>query len=134
MDIQEKALYVQEQLLDGGFIVQRYDSYTTNSIYMKLDYGVMNSIRISDHKGKKHLKYRYNLLENRKQVNRHTNDISPRNFYGFQHVEDMLLDIYRDKLDRLNRYGAENYARYMQKNVIKNIGNLGFWAKCTELV
>ena len=46
-----------ELLLEKGFIVQRYDSVTTNSIYLKLDYGMCNSIRISDHKGKKHLSY-----------------------------------------------------------------------------
>ena len=50
-----------ELLLEKGFIVQRYDSVTTNSIYLKLDYGMCNSIRISDHKGKKHLSYMYNL-------------------------------------------------------------------------
>ena len=45
-----------------GFVIQRYDAYSTNSIYLKLDYGVCNSIRISDHTGKKYLKYRYNVI------------------------------------------------------------------------
>lgn len=39
-------------LLDNGFSVLRYDAYSTNSIYLKLDYGVCYSIRISDHPGK----------------------------------------------------------------------------------
>src|SRR5690242_18740705 len=45
-----------------GISVQRYDAYTTNSVYLKFDYGVANSVRISDHNGKKHLSYRFNLL------------------------------------------------------------------------
>lgn len=43
-------------------IIHRYDSYTTNSIYLKFDYGVANSLRISDHPGKQHLRYRFNLM------------------------------------------------------------------------
>lgn len=49
------------RLLSAGFIVHRYDAYSTNSIYLKLDCGVCNSIRISDHTGKGYLKYRYNI-------------------------------------------------------------------------
>lgn len=133
MNIEDIALFIQERLLYSGFILQRYDSYTTNSIYIKLDYGVMNSIRISDHRGKKHLKYRYNLLEDRKRVNRHDNGKYSRNFYGFEHVHEMLMDIYADKLDRLTRYGPENYSRYMMENYLTHKDSLGFWAKCTLL-
>ena len=55
------ADFITGQLIREGFVVQRYDSCTSDSIYLKLDYGVCNSIRISDHQGKKHLKYRYNI-------------------------------------------------------------------------
>ena len=44
-------------LSQAGFTIQRYDASTTDSIYLKLDYGVGNSIRISNHNGKKHLKH-----------------------------------------------------------------------------
>ena len=49
-------------LSQAGFTIQRYDASTTDSIYLKLDYGVGNSIRISNHTGKKHLNYRYNII------------------------------------------------------------------------
>ena len=52
---------IARKLIAEGFIVQRYGAYTTSSIYLKLDYGVCNSIRISDHPGKRYLKYRYNI-------------------------------------------------------------------------
>ncbi|KRG16875.1 hypothetical protein ACA29_03085 [Lederbergia galactosidilytica] len=61
-ELQVTAKYIIVRLKKKGIVVQRYDSYSTNSIYLKLDYGVSNSIRISDHKGKKHLSYRYNVL------------------------------------------------------------------------
>ena len=47
---QNIADYIQSKLLEYGFKIQRYNAYSTNSIYLKLDYGVCNSIRISDHK------------------------------------------------------------------------------------
>lgn len=133
-DVADLAHYVSERLLNGGFTIQRYNSYTTNSIYLKLDYGVMNSIRISDHKGKKHLKYRYNLLSNRKGVRKHYNGVYPRYFYGFDYVEDMLIDIFRDKVERLTKYGPNNYRRYMQESVENNLNKKGFWSQCVELI
>ena len=60
---QEIADYLSEELKNNGFTVHRYDGFSTKSIYLKLDYGVCNSIRISDHNGKKYLKYRYNIGE-----------------------------------------------------------------------
>ena len=45
------------QRLKGKVIIHRYDSISTNSIYLKFDYGVACSLRISDHNGYKHLDY-----------------------------------------------------------------------------
>ncbi|MBN6205560.1 AAA family ATPase [Ralstonia pickettii] len=123
----EMAEYVVESLLEFDFIVQRYDSYSSKSIYLKLDYGVCNSIRISDHKGKKYLKYRYNLLSDRTGVNRHNNGEYPRNFYGFDHVETLLSDIQEDKSEKLMKYGSDRYKQFMQENKTANQGKKGFW-------
>lgn len=63
MKLEKAADKIINKLLDLGFIVHRYDAYSTNSIYIKLDYGACNSIRISDHEGKQHLSYKYNALK-----------------------------------------------------------------------
>ena len=60
-DLKAIADEVQGKLLDLGFIVHRYDAYSTSSVYLKMDYGACHSIRIGDHRGKPHLKYRYNI-------------------------------------------------------------------------
>ena len=60
--VKNKADAIVSILKDKGFVIQRYDAYSTDSVYLKLDYGVCNSIRISDHEGKKHLCYRYNMI------------------------------------------------------------------------
>lgn len=57
------AKQVQEFLLNNDFIVHRYNAYSTNSIYLKIDCGLCKSIRISDHRGKGYLRYTYNILK-----------------------------------------------------------------------
>ena len=59
--IRDLAAYVCDRLA-GKVVIHRYDAYSTNSVYLKFDYGVGNSLRISDHKGKKHLAYRFNII------------------------------------------------------------------------
>ena len=49
----EVASILIQELISIGFIVHRYNSYTTSSIYIKLDYGLSCGIRIADHPGKK---------------------------------------------------------------------------------
>lgn len=43
-------------------IIHRYEAFSTNSIYLKFDYGAANSLRISDHAGYGYLSYRYNII------------------------------------------------------------------------
>ena len=35
--IAEKAEYIANKLIEKGVIIHRYDAYSTNSIYLKLD-------------------------------------------------------------------------------------------------
>lgn len=93
--LKELAKYVSERLLDKGFIVQRYDAYSTDSIYLKLDYGAANSIRISNHPGKKHLRYRYNIT-----LDGQTEDVMDtyiRHYYKPDDVDSMLETIVEKK-------------------------------------
>ena len=60
-NIQEIATELCDKFLDEGFVVQRYDAHSTQSIYIKLDYGVGNTVRLSDHKGYDYLSYKYNI-------------------------------------------------------------------------
>ena len=52
-DFKALADSLSERFLAEGFTVHRYDAYSTSSVYLKLDCGMCNSIRISDHRGKK---------------------------------------------------------------------------------
>lgn len=45
--IRDLAAYVCDRLV-GKVLIHRYDAYSTNSVYLKFDYGVANSLRIAD--------------------------------------------------------------------------------------
>lgn len=60
-DLSKLADRLQSRLVELGFAVHRYDAITSRSIYLKLDYGACGSIRISDHEGKRQLKYLWNI-------------------------------------------------------------------------
>ncbi|MCL2223599.1 MAG: hypothetical protein FWB96_01380 [Defluviitaleaceae bacterium] len=46
-EIQQLADKLVLRLKAEGFTVQRYNAYTTESVYLKLDYGIAYSLRIS---------------------------------------------------------------------------------------
>lgn len=123
---------IAERLLAEGFVIQRYDAYTTNSIYLKLDYGVCNSIRISDHAGKKHLKYRYNIgsfvNEFRKEKDRFD-----RYYYRSDKSKNLIKKIISDRDCKKSKYGEDGYRGFMQDNVNRNSDALGFWSKAILL-
>lgn len=46
--VKDLAAYVCDKLA-GKVLIHRYDAYSTNSVYLKFDYGLGNSLRLSDH-------------------------------------------------------------------------------------
>ena len=111
-----------------GVVVLRYDAYSTNSIYLKFDYGVCNSLRISDHKGKKHLSYRYNLMKG--LHNAYTTRTSKgweMHFYPLNQAQNVAHKILKDREQKIINYGLGLYKQYMHDNKISNEETKGFW-------
>lgn len=131
-ELDSLASSIAERLIAEGFIVQRYNAYTTNSIYLKLDYGVCNSIRISDHSGKKYLKYRYNIGPFVGKF-REEKDKYPRLYYRADKAENMIARIIKDRDFKISRYGCESYAEFMLKNKKANANAPGFWRNAVLL-
>ncbi len=131
---------VTQQIIDAlkvhGFKIQYYKSYSTNSFYLKLDYGVSHSIRISDHKGKSHLNYRFNIgphitdYEVRKTP---PPDYWPMYFYPITQFKRMIQQIVQVRDNVIKKYGKERYKTLMQTNLEKNQHKRGFWAQSKEL-
>lgn len=129
-ELNKMAKKLAQMLIDKGFTVQRYDAYSTNSIYLKLDYGLCNSIRISDHNGKENLSYMYNL---RSDINRDyvTRNGYTRYFVTFKNYKRIVNLALQNKWKKYVKAGSEtayNEIMNIEKNLNKN--NKGFWNKC----
>ena len=107
--------FLVKKLLDMGFIVHRYNAYSTNSIYLKLDFGLACGIRIADHPGKKKYSYRFNVIKDYKGNKVIVKDGLICRFYDFNELEYVLEAIQKEKQDKINKYGLKNYQMYMEK-------------------
>lgn len=120
------------RLLSAGFIVHRYDAYSTNSIYLKLDCGVCNSIRISDHTGKGYLKYRFDIgIDIRKKQK--TQDTFPRYYYPISESNALIEQILRDRAEKQKKYRKSNYQNYIKKNEQQHKKDAGFWSQARRV-
>lgn len=123
--IKEIANQIVDKLLEYGFVIQRYDSCSSNSVYLKLDFGVCNSIRISDHKGKKHLCYRYNII-----IDCSDNIVEEqymRYYFNHNNVTGLVNQIIFDKMSKIKKYGMFRYNQYMASNMGTHKNDDGFW-------
>lgn len=107
-----------------GFILQYYEAYSTSSCYVKLDYGISNSIRIADHKGKDKYPYRFNLMVGLDE----SYEVDGRYYYSVSDYGKMIQDIKNFKNEQLNKYGF-SYYKYMLKNKKDAKNKKGFWSK-----
>ena len=109
-----------KRLLDMGFIVHRYNSHSTSSIYLKLDYGISCGIRIADHPGRKKYRYRFNVVKD------YVGDkVIVKNgliclFYDYTEIESVLNAVQEEKQKKIQKYGIDNYNSYMEKEKNEN--------------
>lgn len=128
LKIKNMANYIVNILLNNGFVIQRYDAYSSSSVYLKLDYGVCNSIRISDHNGKENLCYRYNLIIG--CDNNIIEDKYIRYYYNENSIDDLIMLILLDKKSKVNKYTQGRYNSFMRKNRDEHASDAqGFWSQ-----
>ena len=126
-DFKHIALKLQKRLLAEGFIIQRYDAYSTNSIYLKLDYGLCNSIRISDHTGLSHLHYMFNLGKDIKTIYQEKAEFT-RYYYPFNEIDKLVNHILQHRINKRHYYG-DTYPAAMEQTRQANQTSRGFWSK-----
>lgn len=134
MGCREIADEIQERLLDLGFTVHRLDAFTTNSVYLKVDCGVCHSIRVSDHRGKKHLKYRYNIGSFVKKFSS-VQDRYRRYYFTEGEVDRLVNFVKYDRVHQIDVLGGGK-AYKEQVELFRERGEAmtdGFWAKCWEV-
>ena len=110
-----------KDLKDKGFQVHKYYAKTTKSIYLKIDYGVCCGIRISDHKGKKKYRYKFNLIKQYKGPKLVKDKGYLRLFYDYNNTDELINDVENERKDKINKYGLCNYKEYMKENSKDNL-------------
>ncbi len=115
MTIKDIVDFLVQKLLEKGFIVHRYYAYSTNSVYLKLDYGLSCGIRIADHPGKKKYSYRFNVIKDYKGDKVVRKDGLICLFYNFNEVENVIDAVQKEKQEKINKYGLKNYKMYMER-------------------
>lgn len=111
----EIANILVQRLITEGFIVHRYNSHTTSSIYIKLDYGLSCGIRIADHPGKKKYSYRFNVIKDYVGDKVIIKDGLICRFFDFAELEKVIQSVKQEKQDKINKYGLQNYEMYMKE-------------------
>lgn len=116
---------IVKYLCELGIGIHIYHSFTTNSIYIKLDYGTLGSIRISDHKGKQRYHYKYNV---RTDIYEYYEEDKSK-FYPPQNIEKLICDILLEHNEKLKTLDYKKVVE-MYKNNKKDIS---FWRQCKEI-
>ena len=116
----EVANILVSKLLELGFIVHRYNSHSTSSIYLKLDYGLSCGIRIADHPGKKKYSYRFNVIKDYIGNKVIVKDGLICRFYDFNELDSVLNAVQEEKQQKIDKYGLKNYQRYMEREKKEN--------------
>ncbi len=111
---QKIADHLQSELLKCGFTIQRYDAYSTSSI------------RISNHRGKSYLKYRYNIGKHISD-RIHCVDKFDRYYFPAKEMDELVRKIVTDRDEKIKKFGIIRYGKFMSKNRLENQDNKGFW-------
>lgn len=124
LKVEEMANELAEKLKKQNIVVQRYRRKKDNSIVLKLDYGVLNSVQIAeDVKENDDLHYKYNIIYKLldKKITREKNDygVVVRYFYPFTRKNELLMQVLEDRMKKVLKYGEKNYIFFMKENKSK---------------
>lgn len=125
-----------ELLIINGFAIQKYEAYTSNSIYIKVDYGVCGTVRISDHNShKENLRYLYNVnvCSTEKQKQTKVDGIIRRKYYNGSMLRKLMSDIKKNRDSKIKRFSVNGYDKMIEKNISINRKSKGYWQKA-ELI
>ena len=120
---------IVEYLKNLGISIHVYHAFSTSSIYIKLDYGALGSIRISDHKGKKKYHYKYNIGNDIKKYEEKLENNHWRKYYPANEVENLICDILLEHNSKIHK---GNYLQVKQKYK-ENKKDVSFWRNCKEI-
>lgn len=120
---------------EPDIIIHYYHSYTSNSIYLKLDYGAANSIRISDHdKSDDGYNYKYELRTDKELSWHRFEDGVYKIMYPANQCEQLVNKILKERDRKIKAKGA-TYVNEMnkRKKYMDSDKSKKFYKLCVEV-
>lgn len=100
---------IVSQLTTAGIEVSVYKAYSTSSFYLLLDRGVLKTLRVGDHKGKKKYHYTYEIGSHIREYREVPKTYKDREYALFKYpeadVDSLVTDIRIRKSNLKAKYG-----------------------------
>lgn len=109
-----------------GFILHYLQAYSTNSCYIKMDFGVCKSIRIADHKGIDKYAYTFNLMLGLDK----SYEEDGRYYYSLDDLEKMIQNIKTHREILQDEYGFDYFQKMVDAKNQFLRKRKGFWENC----
>lgn len=129
---------ISNALLPLGVTIHRNDSITTLSVYLKFDYGVLNSVRISDHRGKDQFVFKYNIRTDVEEA--YTSNAvafaqsTEHHFFPLADWEKVVRRILIHRAMLIGKYGEGGYQKFLEdKLAYKAVTKNRFWINARHL-
>ncbi|MCI9063459.1 MAG: hypothetical protein HFJ17_02500 [Clostridia bacterium] len=101
---------VRKILNKKGFLVQVKQSKSSNSIYLRLDNGACEGVRISDHRNDK-ANYKFNIINGYAGRKSKVVKGKQKRYYNFNLTNKAIHDIEIERANRIINFGYESYKR-----------------------
>ena len=122
LELDQIAKELINKLDAKGFVIHRYDACTSNSIYLRLDYGVCRGVRISDHPSRKKCKMRYNVVTNEPTGCR-LDEFIKRYYFDVTQLDELVELIVQDKFELIETWGTLKYQKYLYYHKVTRVGD-----------
>jgi hypothetical protein len=137
----DKAVHTLiKRLKEERFIVQKYKSRSTRSVYLKIDFGLCHSIRISDHLfADMDGRIKYHVVENlpkkeKRMLQQVNEEYKVENLFfpmKEEYIEEIVQKIVENRERERRHKGKEGYVDWMYNRycLMKDDAKNGFWKK-----
>lgn len=126
-DIEKRII---DCLSNLNIAIHVYHSFSTESTYIKLDYGALNSIRISNHDGKAKYNYKYNIGTNIEEYEEVDCGNFVKCYYPASDIDRLLCDVL---IEHANKIKDPQYTKIKETRKANRDMTLSFWRCCIEI-
>lgn len=117
------AKKIKKLLSKRGFLVHQHNSQTSKSVYIKIDRGMLPSIRISDHKRLNNDNCKYNVIKNYNGVRNEIVNGREKKYYNFRNLRRLITDIELERNNKIITIGYLRYKKILKTKVNRKISN-----------